>query len=681
MLPKALSRSTVVAVAVLVAVILGGVTLLRIFRTPDLRSVPIPFAAQDGSGLAGSLVKIGTRNSIDIFLVEYPNGTDVERLFPDRINLVSVPNDSAITPVSMDAALTMVGLTGVNYFGYEYTTANASAEIAHQNDPVFKDRFPGQFFASAKARSVDGATLTSFETANNVVFTKTDSTAGAAQLKKNTLYVIIVNEPSGANLRVRFGCGDGAKVAPEQCDDGDKNSEDGCSATCQVETGFSCTGDSFSICTANPACGDGTRDTGEACDDANTEADDGCSATCTVETGFTCNTHEPNVCTLICGNGVRNGAETCDDGNSDSGDGCSATCAVETNFTCDAETPNVCTATTVCGNGQLEEDEACDDGDTNSDDGCSATCEVEIGFSCTTDSPSVCTANPECGDGTRDANEFCDDGNNEATDGCSPTCIVETGFSCNTNEPNVCTLNCSNGILNEGEACDDENTESGDGCSGSCSVESGFTCSVEAPSICLANPFCGDGEVDTGETCDDGNVENGDGCTQICSTESGFTCTGSPSQCVAACFDNDEFNIANASTVTLFGSSQVPDRCDSNPLAEELVHEQSCFNNNVRDNVEVCPVGTTCNQGACVQGGPAPSGNELNCTDSDGGFVIGVAGSATNGANSDSDTCFTVNGVTRLQETYCARKSGSVLHLSLRCPNGTVCSNGACVTQ
>ena len=44
-------------------------------------------------------------------------------------------------------------------------------------------------------------------------------------------------------------------------------------------------------------CGNGVRTAGaEACDDGNTAAGDGCSATCTVETGFSCNTASPTVC-------------------------------------------------------------------------------------------------------------------------------------------------------------------------------------------------------------------------------------------------------------------------------------------------------------------------------------------------------------------------------------------------
>ena len=72
-------------------------------------------------------------------------------------------------------------------------------------------------------------------------------------------------------------CGDGKITGSEKCDDGDSDSNDGCSFSCQVEHGFTCTGEP-SVCATT--CGDGDVATGEACDDGNTAAGDGCDATC-----------------------------------------------------------------------------------------------------------------------------------------------------------------------------------------------------------------------------------------------------------------------------------------------------------------------------------------------------------------------------------------------------------------
>lgn len=70
-------------------------------------------------------------------------------------------------------------------------------------------------------------------------------------------------------------------------------------------------------------CGDGARGAGEECDDGNLELGDGCDATCTIEQ-----------VTSECGDGVAEGEERCDDGDRDDGDGCNATCIVEPGWTC-----------------------------------------------------------------------------------------------------------------------------------------------------------------------------------------------------------------------------------------------------------------------------------------------------------------------------------------------------------
>ena len=83
-------------------------------------------------------------------------------------------------------------------------------------------------------------------------------------------------------------------------------------------------------CSAPPAvCGDGQIAGSEACDDGLPPASgDGCSATCAIESGWTCS-GAPSTCSTACGDGVKAGAEQCDDGNVVSHDGCSATCLTE----------------------------------------------------------------------------------------------------------------------------------------------------------------------------------------------------------------------------------------------------------------------------------------------------------------------------------------------------------------
>jgi cysteine-rich repeat protein len=120
--------------------------------------------------------------------------------------------------------------------------------------------------------------------------------------------------------------------AGEDCDDGNTDPCDGCTATCTFEFG----------------CGDGSVCGVEECDDGNTLACDGCSLECAIER---------------CGDGVLCGFppldESCDDGNTDPCDGCSPGCTPE-----------------VCGNGILDCGEECDDADTEACDGCSS-CRID----------------------------------------------------------------------------------------------------------------------------------------------------------------------------------------------------------------------------------------------------------------------------------------------------------------
>ena len=61
-------------------------------------------------------------------------------------------------------------------------------------------------------------------------------------------------------------CGNGVIDAPEECDDGNRLSGDGCSGGCRLEV-----------------CGNGIVDAGEACDDGNDAVGDGCTPACEAE--------------------------------------------------------------------------------------------------------------------------------------------------------------------------------------------------------------------------------------------------------------------------------------------------------------------------------------------------------------------------------------------------------------
>ncbi len=96
-------------------------------------------------------------------------------------------------------------------------------------------------------------------------------------------------------------CGDGNWQGSEGCDDGNLIPYDGCSPTCTVEPGWSCVNTVTSnpatpvpsVCThsgGTSTCGNGLVEPGEKCDDGalNGTSGDGCSASCQFATGYTC---------------------------------------------------------------------------------------------------------------------------------------------------------------------------------------------------------------------------------------------------------------------------------------------------------------------------------------------------------------------------------------------------------
>jgi fibro-slime domain-containing protein len=353
-------------------------------------------------------------------------------------------------------------------------------------------------------------------------------------------------------------CGNGAVVLPETCDDGNAKPGDGCSGTCQVETGWACPAPGHP-CVQIWMCGNGQIDPGEACDDGNAASGDGCSATCQVEPGYTC----PNrngvggPCLKlkgnVCGDGVIAGTEQCDDGNVANGDGCSSTCSLEQGWTC--PTPGQpCKRLEYCGNGRLELDigEQCDDGNMVAGDGCGATCHLEPNFVCPTPGQ-PCVSTVKCGDGRLGGTEQCDDGNVSGGDGCSATCTIEAGWKCPTAGA-ACIPVCGDGLLVGNEQCDLGNVaaDAGDlGCTPTCQIEPGFACrrmpTPAAASVCHRTT-CGDGIKEGTEQCDDGNLVPYDGCSPTCAIEP--KCNG-VGQCTAVCGD---------------GLVEPPEQCDLGAL-------------------------------------------------------------------------------------------------------------------
>ena len=59
-----------------------------------------------------------------------------------------------------------------------------------------------------------------------------------------------------------------------------------CSSTCSIESGFTCTTTLNAKSVCSEVCGDGKKMGFLACDDGNTLTNDGCSSTCTIDTGY-----------------------------------------------------------------------------------------------------------------------------------------------------------------------------------------------------------------------------------------------------------------------------------------------------------------------------------------------------------------------------------------------------------
>lgn len=203
--------------------------------------IPLPFG-EKGSTLHGALTKFGQRNGIDVFDVFFDHSEVSEHLLTDKIYLVHVSNTSSASNVPLDLALTLSGTGGhlVDYYGYRYSDTVATLEKRDIKAFRFKDRFSGQFFMSQTARQNDpkqGNLLSTFETANQISFLRTDNIEGSVRLDPaGSLYVIVINEAGGADFAVRdvIGCGNAKLDLPEQCDDGNTNDADNCRNNCSI---------------------------------------------------------------------------------------------------------------------------------------------------------------------------------------------------------------------------------------------------------------------------------------------------------------------------------------------------------------------------------------------------------------------------------------------------------------
>jgi cysteine-rich repeat protein len=473
-------------------------------------------------------------------------------------------------------------------------------------------------------------------------------------------------------------CGNNDVEGTEACDDGNLAALDGCSATCTVETGYSCTGDP-SVCTPIPEVCNGVDDDGDSqVDEGFPNTDGDLEADCVdADDDNDGDLDGPDNCDLVanpnqedgdndgigdacdppaCGNNFIELGETCDDGNTLSGDGCTALCADEfcgdgidndgANEQCDDGNgidtdacTNSCTAP-VCGDSITSPPETCDEGGLNgTPNHCNATCDG--------------TTIPVCPNNVIEAGEQCDDGNIVLGDGCDATCQVtvecsdgvdnadaedalsdqfdpgcydngnvSTGVYQPLDNDETHSVSCGNGAPDQiSEECDDGNVNNNDGCTNACQL-----------------PECGDSIVTAPETCDDGNTNPNDGCSASCTVEAGYECTpAEPSVCTVDCGDgivtspetcddgglNGNPNQCNltcsGTTTTICGNNAIEagETCDDGGIATGDGCDASC-------QIEVanaCPVG------AMLGHWPLEEGSGTNTVD----LTLGNDGTLENG--------------------------------------------------
>eukprot|EP01127_Copromyxa_protea_P024751 TRINITY_DN9910_c0_g1_i1.p2 TRINITY_DN9910_c0_g1~~TRINITY_DN9910_c0_g1_i1.p2 ORF type:complete len:1054 (-),score=146.54 TRINITY_DN9910_c0_g1_i1:3491-6652(-) len=355
-------------------------------------------------------------------------------------------------------------------------------------------------------------------------------------------------------------CGDGRIHSPENCDDGNTKSSDGCSASCTRESGWSCP-TAGAACVS--VCGDRIKTSVEACDDGNAIRNDGCSANCrSVEPGYTCPTvgascidinecsaygcpgatckeSTPNSRICVCSPGYNAtgssssqitlyGADVfagCTDINECTTYGCVDKVSGQTETTCvDSTTGAIAVNQRRC---------TCPSLFYSVDAGKGASSVTLVG------SGDFGGCEPICGDGWVVGVETCDDKNTDNNDGCSDLCKVEVGWNCtHDGTRSVCEPICGDGLLHGIEGCDDGNTISGDGCDSDCKIERLWMCLKPGSPCIKGDAVCGDKHIDSPETCDDNNTVPGDGCSASCILEDGWKCSTAGEPCVSICRDS-----------------------------------------------------------------------------------------------------------------------------------------------
>ncbi|WP_455903663.1 DUF4215 domain-containing protein [Microbacterium sp.] len=353
-------------------------------------------------------------------------------------------------------------------------------------------------------------------------------------------------------------CGDGFVTPAETCDDGAFVDGDGCTAACEIELGYACTG-APSVCDID--CGDGIIYPGEACDDGNDLDGDGCSSVCAVEHGFVC----------------QNPIDLTDSAQRDIEDWGTASTWTFPDATSARQTintdPSVLVTRIDASAPTIEVDIVVESG-AGDDDFIGLALGVEPGESSdaaadfllidwkrVTQTWSGQTADLGLAlsrvNGIPTTQEYW--GHNGAvTELARGATLGSTGWAFGATyrftvrlTPHLVTISV-NGVEEFSVPGD-----YGDGFLGFYDFsQQGTVFSAVAQGASACDSVCGDGLVATGEACDDGNGIDGDGCSSACLIETGFICEGEPSSCSD---DVDGDGLTNTEEGTLGTDPRNPD--------------------------------------------------------------------------------------------------------------------------
>lgn len=158
--------------------------------------------------------------------------------------------------------------------------------------------------------------------------------------------------------------------------------------------------------------------------------------------------------------------------------------------------------------------------------------------------------------------------------------------------------------------------------------------------------------------CIDGSIGS-----QILDCEGEYGCDNGACR-ILRCEDSDGGKDLLTRGTTTKGTTSKEDSCSGTYNVEEFY----CEDNRIRSTTSTCPPGLWCENGRCV--------SEPQCSETDGGYVITVAGTASKGTASKTDRCISTSTI---EEHYC--EANSIKTTTTSCPSGYWCKDNACVLE